>query len=296
MKKFYIKIFILVFTTLFILFFLDNTADIFLHDEKYYKINKDVNILIVGHSHLEFDLNDSIIKKSVNLSQGGDSYFYMYYKLKNIIKSNSQVKTIILAISNNMFSDDIDNIWIYDKIHMEYKYPKYSNLIPYKDKLVFIKKQPTSFLIASIYSLKAKMNFIISGNNSIINKFEWGGYKYSSKNKLNSTSHQKELNITYNKSYKSDLTSNIYFLDKITDFANKNKIKLILLRTPLHHFYNREYETRLNKYISKNTEKFEYWDYADYFIKDEMYIDYSHLNYKGATKFSKIINTRINSN
>lgn len=296
MKKIILKIFFLFFTTSIILFILDFTSDKLVKNHLFYKINKDANILILGHSHLEYDLNDSLINNSVNFSQGGDSYFYLYFKFKKIIESNTRINTLILAISNNMFSDDIDDIWIYEKNHLEYKYPKYSNLISYTDKWLLIKKEPISFSIASIYALKAKINFIISANNNLINKFEWGGYKYSSKNELNSSIQKKELNITYNKSQIPNLTTNIYFLDKIIDYANNNKIKLILLRSPLHHFYNREYESLLNQFISKNSKKFEYYDYADYFMKDEMYIDYSHLNYKGATIFSKIINTRINSN
>jgi hypothetical protein len=296
MKKIILKIFFLFFTTSIILFILNFTSDKLIRNNFFYKINKDANILILGHSHLEYDLNDSLINNSVNFSQGGDSYFYIYFKFKKIIESNTRINTLILAISNNMFSDDIDDIWIFEKNHLEYKYPKYSNLISYTDKWLLIKKEPISFSIASIYALKAKINLIISGNNNLIKKFEWGGYKYSSKNELESFNQKNELNISYNKSHNLKATSNIYFLDKIVDFANKNKIKLILLRSPLHHFYNREYESILNQFISKNPEKFEYWDYADYFIKDQFYIDYSHLNYKGATIFSKIINTRINSN
>ena len=190
MKKIILKIFFLFFTTFIILFILDFTSDKLIRNI-FYKINKDANILILGHSHLQYALNDSLINNSVNFSQAGDSYFYIYFKFKKIIESNTHVNTLILAISNNMFSDDIDDIWIYEKYHLEYKYPKYSNLIFYTDKWLLIKKEPISFSIASIYALKAKINLIISGNNNLIKKFEWGGYKYSSKNELESSNQKK---------------------------------------------------------------------------------------------------------
>ena len=55
-----------------------------------YKFKEKKNILIVGNSHTECSVNDSIISNSVNLSQSASSYFYSYMKIREFTKYNSK--------------------------------------------------------------------------------------------------------------------------------------------------------------------------------------------------------------
>ena len=66
-----------------------------------YKIKEKKNILIVGNSHTECSINDSIISNSVNLSQSASSYFYSYMKIREFTKYNPQIDTVIISFSDN---------------------------------------------------------------------------------------------------------------------------------------------------------------------------------------------------
>ena len=48
-----------------------------------FKIDEGITTLVIGHSHSECSVNDSILKNSINLSSSGESYFYNYQKLIN---------------------------------------------------------------------------------------------------------------------------------------------------------------------------------------------------------------------
>jgi hypothetical protein len=68
------------------------------HNTDYY-LGKDKTTLIIGDSHIEADLNDSIISNSVNLAVGGSPVYFNYIKLKKILEHNNQIKTVILGYS-----------------------------------------------------------------------------------------------------------------------------------------------------------------------------------------------------
>ena len=70
-----------------------------------YNIAKDKNILILGDSHTEVSLNDSIISNSINFSLGTSSYFHSYIKLKYILSNNEHIDTLILGYSFNSLTN-----------------------------------------------------------------------------------------------------------------------------------------------------------------------------------------------
>jgi hypothetical protein len=51
------------------------------HNTDYY-LGKDKTTLIICDSHIEADLNDSLISNSVNLAVGGSPVYFNYIKLK----------------------------------------------------------------------------------------------------------------------------------------------------------------------------------------------------------------------
>jgi hypothetical protein len=55
-------------------------------------------VLILGDSHTEFGLNDTIFTNSFNYSQGGDPFIYSYAKLVSIA-SASKIDTLLLSVS-----------------------------------------------------------------------------------------------------------------------------------------------------------------------------------------------------
>lgn len=83
MKKFIYKLSF--FTIAYIILFIIASFTLKYFVDKYsnFKLKDSSNAVILGHSHTECDLDDSLIPHVKNLSQGGEAYFYTYRKLKN---------------------------------------------------------------------------------------------------------------------------------------------------------------------------------------------------------------------
>ena len=55
-----------------------------------------VDKIVLGHSHPECALNDSLVPGLANFSNSGEAYFYAYYKLKKILDQNKNIKTVFI--------------------------------------------------------------------------------------------------------------------------------------------------------------------------------------------------------
>ncbi|NBV14651.1 MAG: hypothetical protein EBS07_11370, partial [Sphingobacteriia bacterium] len=86
------------------------------------KIKSNPQILLVGHSHPECAFNDSLINNFKNLAESGESYFYTYFKLQEVLAQNPSINTVFIEYTNNQIIAEMNN-WIWDDFHMSYRYP-----------------------------------------------------------------------------------------------------------------------------------------------------------------------------
>lgn len=90
-----------------------------------FKIDKNINKLILGHSHSQCSVNDSIFNNSINLSASGESYFFNYQKLKKLISENDQINLVFIEFTNNQIDATMDD-WIWSHTKMSYYLQFYS--------------------------------------------------------------------------------------------------------------------------------------------------------------------------
>jgi len=291
MRKFLIKLAFFILPPIIILVLSEIFINNFLNNNSFYKINDSSNILILGNSHSECALNDSVIDHSINLSNAADCYFYTYYKLKKIIEANPNIHTLILEYTNIDFSKEMD-IWLYGEKYLVCKYPKYSHLISIQDKMFLFHKNPGAYFNACKDALMEKVLFLFDSNIQAYKKLDWGGYLYLERNEIPKI--KKEFQKSDVPKSNSISTFNIVYLKKIVNYCKANNIKLIFFRSPLHILYKRCYETELTNLLKKDFYNITFWDYSNYSFEDYEYGDLEHLNYKGAKRFSKVINLRLN--
>ena len=76
------------------------------------KIKPETNKLIVGDSYTQTSINDTILSKSINISDGGFHIMYSYIKIKSVIENNPGVDTVILGFSHKTLSihQDMDRL------------------------------------------------------------------------------------------------------------------------------------------------------------------------------------------
>jgi len=248
-----------------------------------YKFKEKKNILIVGNSHTECSVNDSIISNSVNLSQSASSYFYSYMKIREFTKYNSQIDTVIISFSDNdLFSEK--EKWFSSSDKINNKMTRHIILFNKDDYLDLFKSNPievivqTFILYSDFYNLHTqKRDFIGSYNKINVNEIDEDIIEFN----LSSPVVDERIAIT-----------ELQYLLKIYEFTQENKIKLILLNTPIHPILEKHFSVikpRNLQIVSENMPNATYFDHTSFVLKNSDYADLSHLNNKGSNKYSEFL-------
>ncbi|TXN35970.1 hypothetical protein FVB32_15530 [Flagellimonas hymeniacidonis] len=261
-----------------------------------YEIEPHQNILILGDSHTEYAVDDTIFTNSVNLSHSADSYFYSYLKVKRMKQENPQIDTLLLAFSNHNLLSQYDERWLLNPLHIKSKFRIYTDLMSFSDFGFFLKSKPMPVLQGIMEMPKYSIKLLLKGG---IKERDLGSFKPSERNKLaeNIERFKKDSNkrtLKYSEIEKSNFFN-------IINFCKKNDITVILVSTPIHKVYlsnedkMKEFELLYSFYDSK-LNGVTFLDYSFYNIPDSCYQDINHLNRKGAQKFTEQLINDIRSN
>jgi hypothetical protein len=227
-------------------------------------------VLILGDSHTEFAINDTIFTNSFNYSQAADPFIYSYVKLINIT-SVSKIDTLILSVSLFTIMDDGR---IKEKCMR--KMNKLLFRFPWED-LTFLFRYNRQIIWGSFISYFTETKI--------------GGYSPSSEFKL-----QKSLQFLITQTLQNlsiPHEAQLLYLDKIVKYCKSKSIKLIFINTPMYHaekFYNMD---NFYKIIQERYNNITFWDYGDYILPDSCYRDADHLNYIGAEIFSAMLQKEV---
>lgn len=259
-------------------------------------INKSINILILGDSHTQTGLDDSLIANSINISQSSEHFLYTYGVLKQLIKNNKHIKTIILGVSFHSFSSSYDEL-IKNEKQTKLMYPKYFTIL---DKE--IKKDiatPGLNQVFNIYKKSINPQQLLLNFESLFNYPFIGSYYKSQASNLNDSM----INVTVKRHFYSNggkeqeiAMSQIKYLQKIMEFCNDKNLKLIIINTPINSQYFKKIPTKFidNYYVRiYNLNNTEFFDFHSLSFPRDNYGDGDHLNSKGAKIFTSILKEKI---
>lgn len=254
-----------------------------------------VNILVLGDSHTQCSINDTLLPHSLNLSESADTYFYSYVKVKRMLAANPQVDTLILGYANFNITDNQDH-WLKSENINSFKLPIYFFLFDLEDFRNFIKINPTQLLEFSGTIFKRNFSHMYRiYNKEKIYKFGIGGYlplqkqmeseeRSINNNNISTTWKQSEIDILY--------------LKKIYNLCKNNSVQLILVATPTQDHSGADSNNKQLVFRNNDLKEAVYLDFSDYPLKNDNFADNSHLNENGAANFTAIlrkflINTKI---
>jgi len=252
---------------------------------KFYKLPYEKSYLILGHSHTECAYNDTIISNVINLSSGGECYFYTYFKLKKLLDENSNLKGVFVGYSNNVIAKDMDE-WIWGDAYVSARYPKYSAFMDSDDIGLLVEKNPRKLMTSLPIATKKYIGFLLGKSNNIITDQAWGGYVFLEMDKTDSLI-EAESALPQSPTENDISESNLRYLDKIVESCKSAGISLYLIRSPLHPkyrgLYNEELFTRIT---SQRYGDVPFLDFKNFELQNNEFGDLEHLNYKGARKYS----------
>jgi len=245
--------------------------------------------VIFGHSHSECAYNDSLISNTINLSYSGESYFYTYLKLKNVLKDNPEIETCIIEFTNNQIRSDWDErIWKED--YLKHRFPKLSPFMSLNQHLILFSKNSIGY--TESVSLSIRKSFSTIARNKYNYSKEIGGYLQLKGTKIDSI-----LEYTDKEPEQFGISKyNLVYLDSIIQYCNQTKRKLILIRSPQHQKNpDLSNEIDFQKTYNERYSEVKFIDLNNYLVNDNDFYDLGHLNKKGSSKISKWLNDHLNS-
>jgi hypothetical protein len=251
-----------------------------------FKLKPLIETIIIGNSHTECAINDNLITGIKNLSRSGESYFYSYVKLKQILRKNHSIKNVIIGFSNSEITMKSDSdIWSNESVS---RYCIYFPFMDSDEKKLIQNNNLLYYLKAnSLYLRKFLEN---EYKNQWGNLYEAGGF-YMLKRILNDS-----LINEYIKKYDSSTFKQVYsnynliYLDKIITLCKSKKINIVFIRTPFHvNYVGFVNEYKFQKLLREKYNNIIFWDFCNFKLEKSDFADLEHLNISGAEKFTKYL-------
>jgi len=315
MKPFFAKIALLLGTSCLLLmamgWFITRYTTRFASD-KVFELDKTDSVLFVGDSHAETAFDPRLVDNSDSLAKSGENYFYTYYKLKHILNSNPQVKTIVLGHSyHNMAKKYQDSFLTGDKASAS---EAYFWLIDEEGRKN-LRPQGGGYLVNLLkYQYGIPLQFY---RNSVVHKMMmgrklqradfsfYGGYNSIDRSNLEQRLiEQKVSSYFYDTDghYTGTSPVMIEYLDRIVDVCSRRGIRVYLVNLPLHPNYVKRVPdaaiTDFSDVTASLHRKFPQLvviDWSRLKLDDPMYYDGDHVNARGAAMVSRMMAQELGS-
>lgn len=258
----------------FISFFISKDIDYFIN----YSSSVEKKVAIIGHSHSEVGVNDSLLTYLTNIechnySRSAQSMFWTVIGGRKLIKQG--YKYILIELTNSSYNTN----WKTTDKARSTQYYERKYFIDYNEWPILFSKNPVF-------------------TSSMFFKYTFPSRRLTGR----FVKHEKEFN---NQMVKENI-NNIFlpdFNDKILhDFIKNNKnVLFIVFRAPQHPLYYKNINIENEEYFNKKFKAFSVYpnciniDFGKKFENDSLFADLGHLNYRGANCFTKILADSLNN-
>lgn len=273
-------LFLLLFITINLLLFIKNLLIV-----NNYHLDKNVNKLIIGDSHISCGLDDSFIEGAKNIANTNEAYIYTYAKLKKVLKNNPHIDTVFLGVGVHNFSNYVDKN-LYTLLANNLFFIEESQFLEiYK----FQEKEFNQRIEPIIPLLRNNIKFLFSYDPIIF----FGGFKTyenSDGDKLEYIKNRIKTQFLGFKESKIQLN----YLDSISQICYKKNIKLIAINTPVSiDYYKNLPDSCIEKY-NKITSNLNVINIPNSFLSKTDYLpDGDHLSLSGSKKTSIFLNNLL---
>lgn len=252
-----------------------------------------VETVFLGFSHVQCDINDSLITQSRNLGDAAEPFFYTWQKAKRIFESNPEIENVFIEFSNKAVNNYMDST-IFSDYHMAKFLPQYATILDAEDyQLLF--KLNASQLISSLCAVpRESLLAFRERDKDVMQAKRWGGFSYETE-KTVARRLERIKNGYPRPVLKNDSTKyNLIYLHKLLLLCREKGKRVWLFSSPLHpqsgDFANEALFTGIRETQFGNIP---YLDMRHLRLPDEEYRDLEHLNGMGARRFSLFLDKLI---
>jgi hypothetical protein len=287
-KKFNFKLFKFLVRVLLVIFLLLVIGYV---KEKYqFNLNKEFlnnKNVFIGDSHIQKSIDPSKFKQTINIAQVSESFYYSFFKLKYLIDQKIQIKSVYFGVGYHSFSSYYDK-YTFGKFSEDIR-ARYFYILPFSENLSFGVNHFKTVLDFS-KSLISK-NSTFHAANDLNHTFLGGHTNFFVNFKLDTSfikRRAKEQYYNENRLCKISQVNSSYF-DSIVSICKRNNIKLTLVSTPVHPYYDKCVPKFFKNYFLKKCKmsgcKLILFD-SKHFTDDCFYRDGDHVTKKGGQKIT----------
>ncbi|MEJ8816956.1 hypothetical protein [Lacibacter sp. H407] len=239
-------------------------------------------IFLFGHSRTAYAYNDSLIPRVRNFANTAEPYFFTSAKVDKLLSANPQVKTIVVELSEIHMSERQTNEWTNGNGFIQHHLPNYGPLITLKQHCQLLQRNTKEYLNTLPLTTKQNLLLLLKPKQTIFSSRNFGGYLVHDsslvdfKRDQNNQNPKKGLMV-------SDSSPDLVYLDAIAELCNQKKVRLILLRSPVHRDFGMGgYDSVWHSVYRTKYSNYTVIDFSSYPLPDEGFYDYHHLNRRGA--------------
>ena len=254
------------------------------------QLDQQKQYVVIGNSHPECALNDSLAVHMSNWALSGENMYYGSIKMKKILADNPHVKCVAIEWSPNQFGSHMKN-WILEDTYMEKEARALSFLFTSEQSLELLKAAPITFCRSWLLADQKYMAQWSTQTELRTDAFNWGGFKALKKSKVDSL-----IQDPHFKKGELEMIPCELNLRATRDWVNQMKasgVRVIFFRCPIHPEYGRNYEEQYQRLFKEWFPDFELLDFQDSTFPNDCFFDLEHLNEKGANRFTPIFDSII---
>lgn len=258
--------------------------------------------LVLGISYR--DINTKYFSKKIcNIAASGQDLYYDLMLLRQVLAaSGPRLKYCIITLAKYSFEYDLS--LSSQSVILPYYYYRTNSIHNYKDTtqkeqidrinlfedVIFIENHTNRFALN--YKDLFEQELYLYNNR----QFDSSYLNNDLKTKLIA-----QMQKDFNKDYPQTVQENQQIFEEIMKLLKENQIKPIVVVCPVTEFYRRNIDgdriiAEFEKIITsfQNRYEFQYLDYFESSLFEESdFMDYSHLNLKGAEKFTRLLDKEI---
>lgn len=257
---------------------------------QFFKLPHNKSIVLLGNSHIETGINDSILCNSFNFARSSDNLEQVYCKIKLLKRYNNQLDTVIIGYDNMIMKLDLSKP--IQGVYSPYFYDTYT----INDIQKIILSSSFSYVVSHFYyplhceKIGQALPAFYDSNTNVSNLLNLGRYEYLIRDKLDYHIKLTENKRNYNSNSYDCLSK--YFMEQIIDYCQDNHIYIIFICPPQHKKSPSD-KTFYKEYYNKNYSHIKFYDFRDMHLPDSCFGDLDHLNYRGAKVFSEYLEKEV---
>ena len=250
-----------------------------------FKVPEARHVLVVGNSQTQYCVDDEILDTWVNLSRNGEFYLQTLPNLREVLKHNPHIDTVIVSAGLSSFKHYQDSS--FRKNPLDFFHHVQDRM------LLSTPEELEEYKVNEYYPF---LYTITSGYNLILARFTPEGYRPLTDNYLlkDIMKHEEEMKkggYEYTlERIEKDSSLQVKYLNKIIEECKKRNVKCVLFSIPEYktdYFYAKD---GYLDWLEKADTSVLVADYTNLELPDSTYYrDIVHLNQEGAQYFSRYL-------